>query len=82
AEKKDRGERVDLEAGMAKLFASETCFEVATDALRVFGGYGYSKEYPVEQLYRDAPLLIIGEGTSEIQRIIIARRLLELYKNQ
>ncbi|MFN2466118.1 MAG: acyl-CoA dehydrogenase family protein [Candidatus Dormibacteria bacterium] len=81
AEKKDRGERVDLEAGMAKLFASETCYEVATDALRVFGGYGYSKEYPVEQFYRDAPLLMIGEGTSEIQRIIIARRLLELYKN-
>jgi alkylation response protein AidB-like acyl-CoA dehydrogenase len=81
AEKKDRGERVDLEAGMAKLFASETCYEVATDALRVFGGYGYSKEYPVEQLYRDAPLLMIGEGTSEIQRVIIARRLLELYKN-
>ncbi|HEY8739861.1 MAG TPA: acyl-CoA dehydrogenase family protein [Candidatus Dormibacteraeota bacterium] len=82
AEKKDRGERVDLEAGMAKLFASETCYEVATDALRVFGGYGYSKEYPVEQLYRDAPLLMIGEGTSEIQRIIIARRLLELYKTK
>jgi alkylation response protein AidB-like acyl-CoA dehydrogenase len=82
AEKKDRGERVDLEAGMAKLFASETCYEVATDAMRVFGGYGYSKEYPVEQLYRDAPLLMIGEGTSEIQRIIIARRLLELYKNK
>jgi alkylation response protein AidB-like acyl-CoA dehydrogenase len=82
AEKKDRGERVDLEAGMAKLFASETCFEVATDALRVFGGYGYSKEYPVEQLYRDAPLLMIGEGTNEIQRIIIARRLIELHKNR
>ena len=79
AEKKDRGERADLEAGMAKLFASEICFECATDALRVFGGYGYSKEYPVEQLYRDAPLLMIGEGTSEIQRIVIARRLLEEY---
>ena len=79
AEKKDRGERADLEAGMAKLFASETCFECATDALRVFGGYGFSKEYPVEQLYRDAPLLMIGEGTSEIQRMVIARRLLEEY---
>jgi alkylation response protein AidB-like acyl-CoA dehydrogenase len=79
AEKKDRGERADLEAGMAKLFASETCYECATDALRVFGGYGFSKEYPVEQLYRDAPLLMIGEGTSEIQRIVIARRLLEEY---
>ena len=79
AEKKDRGERADLEAGMAKLFASETCFECATDAMRVFGGYGFSKEYPVEQLYRDAPLLMIGEGTSEIQRMVIARRLLEEY---
>jgi alkylation response protein AidB-like acyl-CoA dehydrogenase len=79
AEKKDRGERADLEAGMAKLFASETCFECATDALRVFGGYGFSREYPVEQLYRDAPLLMIGEGTSEIQRMVIARRLLEEY---
>jgi alkylation response protein AidB-like acyl-CoA dehydrogenase len=77
AEKKDRGERVDLAAGMAKLFASETCYECATDAMRVFGGYGFSKEYPVEQLYRDAPLLMIGEGTNEIQRVIIARRLLE-----
>jgi alkylation response protein AidB-like acyl-CoA dehydrogenase len=80
AEKKDRGERVDLEAGMAKLFASEICFQCATDAMRVFGGYGFSKEYPVEQLYRDAPLLMIGEGTSEIQKMIIARRLLEEYK--
>jgi alkylation response protein AidB-like acyl-CoA dehydrogenase len=80
AEKKDRGERVDLEAGMAKLFASEICFQCATDAMRVFGGYGFSKEYPVEQLYRDAPLLMIGEGTSEIQKMVIARRLLEEYK--
>ena len=79
AEKKDRGERVDLEAGMAKLFASEIAFQCATDAMRVFGGYGFSKEYPVEQLYRDAPLMIIGEGTSEIQRLVIARRLLEQY---
>ena len=74
AEKKDRGERSDLAAGMAKLFASETCYECATDAMRVFGGYGFSKEYPVEQLYRDAPLLMIGEGTSEIQRIVIAQK--------
>jgi alkylation response protein AidB-like acyl-CoA dehydrogenase len=80
AEKKDRGERSDLAAGMAKLFASETCYECATDAMRIFGGYGFSKEYPVEQLYRDAPLLMIGEGTNEIQRVIIARRLLEEYK--
>ena len=82
AEKKDRGERVDLEAGMAKLFASETCYECATDAMRVFGGYGFSKEYPVEQLYRDAPLLMIGEGTNEIQRVIIAKGLLERYRLQ
>jgi len=80
AEKKDRNERVDLEAGVAKLYASEICFQCATDAMRIFGGYGFSKEYPVEQLYRDAPLLMIGEGTSEIQKIVIARRLLEKYK--
>jgi alkylation response protein AidB-like acyl-CoA dehydrogenase len=79
AEKKDAGERSDLAAGMAKLFASETCFECVTSAMRIFGGYGFSKEYPIEQLYRDAPLLLIGEGTSEIQRMIIARRLLEEY---
>jgi alkylation response protein AidB-like acyl-CoA dehydrogenase len=62
---------------MDKLFASETCYECATDAMRIFGGYGFSKEYPVEQLYRDAPLLMIGEGTSEIQRLVIARQLLK-----
>jgi len=78
AERKSRGERVDLEAGMAKLFASETAFEVATEAMRIHGGYGYSQEYMVERLYRDAPLLILGEGTNEIQQILIARRLLEL----
>jgi butyryl-CoA dehydrogenase len=77
AERKSRGERVDLEAGMAKLFASETAFEVATEAMRIHGGYGYSQEYPVERLYRDAPLLILGEGTNEIQQVLIARRLLE-----
>lgn len=80
AEKKQRGERCDLEAGMAKLFASEMCEEVALDALRVFGGYGYTKEFNVERYYRDAPLMIIGEGTSEIQRLVIARQLLERYK--
>lgn len=78
AERKSRGERVDLEAGMAKLFASETAFEVATEAMRIHGGYGYSQEYMVERLYRDAPLLILGEGTNEIQQVLIARRLLEL----
>jgi alkylation response protein AidB-like acyl-CoA dehydrogenase len=64
---------------MAKLFATEAAQEVVTDALRIYGGYGYSLEYPIERLYRDTPLLIVGEGTSEIQRLIIARRLLEQY---
>ncbi|MEX2394050.1 MAG: acyl-CoA dehydrogenase family protein [Actinomycetota bacterium] len=80
AQKKDRGERTDLEAGMAKLFASETCMEVTTEALRIHGGYGYSKEFTVERLYRDAPFFIIGEGTSEIQKRIIGTQLLERYK--
>lgn len=79
AELKDRGERADLEAGMAKLYASEMCREVALDAIRVHGGYGYSTEFPVERYYRDAPLMIIGEGTNEIQRLVIARRLLDRY---
>ena len=82
ARTKDSGERADVEAGMAKLFATEACFEVVTEAMRVHGGYGFSKEYLVEQLYRDAPLLIIGEGTSEIQRLIIAKGLLERYKTR
>jgi len=72
----DRGGRVDMEAGMAKWFATETAFEVATSAMRIHGAYGYSKEYPIERLYRDAPLLMIGEGTNEMQRIIIARQLI------
>ncbi len=80
AEKKDRGERADLEAGMAKLFASEMCLEVATEAMRILGGYGYTAEFPVERYFRDAPLMIIGEGTNEIQRLVIARQLLEKYK--
>lgn len=79
AEKKDKGERCDLEAGMAKLFASESCEEVALEAMRVLGGYGYTQEFPVERFYRDAPLMIIGEGTSEIQKIVIARHLLKKY---
>ena len=78
--KKDEGKRVDLEAGMAKLFASEMCAEVTLEAMRIHGGYGYVKEYPVERYYRDAPLMIIGEGTNEIQKLIIARRLLERYR--
>ncbi|PWC64617.1 MULTISPECIES: acyl-CoA dehydrogenase family protein [Azospirillum] len=73
----DRGERCDYEAGMAKLFASEAAVENSLDAMRIHGGYGYSKEFVVERLYRDAPLLCIGEGTNEIQRIIIAKRLIE-----
>ena len=77
AEKKERGERCDLEAGMAKLFASETCQEVALEAMRIHGGYGYVNEFPVERYYRDAPLMLIGEGTNEIQRTIIARQLIE-----
>ena len=80
AEKKDRGERCDLEAGMAKLFASEACQEVALEAMRIFGGYGYISEFPVERYYRDAPLMLIGEGTNEIQRTIIARQLIERNK--
>jgi alkylation response protein AidB-like acyl-CoA dehydrogenase len=80
AEKKSSGERSDLEAGMAKLFASEACNEIVLKSLRVHGGYGYSKEFTVERLYRDAPFLLIGEGTSEIQKTVIARRLLERYK--
>jgi len=79
AEKKDAGERADLEAGMAKLFATETAEEVALDAMRIHGGYGYSQEFVVERLYRDAPVLILGEGSNEIQQLVIARRLLERY---
>ncbi len=79
AEKKNRGERCDLEAGMAKLFATETAAEVSFDAMRIFGGNGYSKDFPVERYYRDAPLVVIGGGTNELQRLIIARRLLEKY---
>ena len=76
AHKKDSGERVDLESGMAKLYASEICQEVAMDAMRIHGGYGFIKESPVERYYRDAPLMIIGEGTNEILRLVIARQLL------
>jgi len=73
----DRGDRADYEAGMAKLFATEAAVENSLEAMRIHGGYGYSKEFLVERLYRDAPLLVIGEGTNEIQRIVIARRLIE-----
>ncbi|MGI8847232.1 MAG: acyl-CoA dehydrogenase family protein [Candidatus Dormibacteria bacterium] len=77
ARKKDLGERADVECGMAKLFATETCMECVQEALRVHGGYGFSREYDVERLYRDAPMLVIGEGTNEIQKLIIAKGLLE-----
>jgi alkylation response protein AidB-like acyl-CoA dehydrogenase len=77
---KDAGERSDLEAGMAKLFASEAGRFCVEESLRIHGGYGYSKEYEVERLYRDAPLLLIGEGTSEIQRMVIGRKLLQRHK--
>lgn len=80
ARKKDSGERVDLEAGMAKLFASEMCGRVTMEAMRIHGGYGYIKDYPLERYYRDAPLMIIGEGTNEIQKLVIARRLLQKYQ--
>ena len=77
AEKKDIGERNDLETAMAKLFASEVCGEVAMEAMRVHGGVGYTKELPIERYYRDAPLMIIGEGTNEIMKLLIAKRLLQ-----
>jgi alkylation response protein AidB-like acyl-CoA dehydrogenase len=80
AEIYDRGERCDMEAGMAKYFATEAAFENAHEALRIHGGYGYSQEFMVERLYRDAPLLCIGEGTNEMQRIIIARELIRRNK--
>jgi alkylation response protein AidB-like acyl-CoA dehydrogenase len=79
ARTKDAGQRNDLEAGMAKYLASEYCKEVVEDSFRIHGGYGYSKEYEIERLYRDAPMLLIGEGTADIQRMIIGRRLLEEY---
>ncbi len=79
AQQKDRGERCDLEAGMAKLFATETCQEVSLEAMRILGGAGYTQDFPVERYYRDAPLLIIGEGTNEIQRLVIAKNLLKRY---
>jgi alkylation response protein AidB-like acyl-CoA dehydrogenase len=80
ARRKDSGHRNDLEAGMAKYLASEYGKEVVEDSFRIHGGYGFSKEYEIERLYREAPMLLIGEGTAEIQKMIIGRRLLEEYK--
>jgi alkylation response protein AidB-like acyl-CoA dehydrogenase len=79
ARRKDAGGRGDLEAGMAKYLASEYCKEVVEDSFRIHGGYGYSTEYEIERLYREAPMLLIGEGTADIQRMIVGRRLLEEY---
>ena len=73
----DRGERCDLEAGMAKLFATAAALSNSLEAMRIHGAYGYSKEYDIERYFRDAPLLAIGEGTNELQRIVIARELVK-----
>jgi alkylation response protein AidB-like acyl-CoA dehydrogenase len=80
ARRYDSGERSDLEAGMAKLFASETAMEIALNAIRIHGGYGYSTEFDVERYFRDAPLMIVGEGTNEIQRNVIARQLVKRHR--
>lgn len=82
AERKSRGLRCDVEAGMAKLFASETALELATESMRIHGGMGYTTDLPVERYYRDAPLMVIGEGTNEIQRLVIARGLLARAQQQ
>ena len=82
AERKSAGLRCDVEAGMAKLFASETALELATEAMRIHGGMGYTTDLPVERYYRDAPLMVIGEGTNEIQRLVIARGLLARAKGR
>jgi alkylation response protein AidB-like acyl-CoA dehydrogenase len=80
ARRKDSGYRNDLEGGMAKYLASEYGKEVVEDSFRIHGGYGFSKEYEIERLYREAPMLLIGEGTAEIQKMIVGRRLLEEYR--
>jgi len=80
ARRYDRGERADMEAGMAKLFASEAAMEIALNAVRIHGGYGYSTEFDVERYFRDAPLMIVGEGTNEIQRNVIARQLISRHR--
>jgi alkylation response protein AidB-like acyl-CoA dehydrogenase len=76
----DAGRRCDLEAGMAKLFASEACLQVTADAIKVHGGYGFSAEFDVERYYRDAPLMVVGEGTNDIQRNVIIRQLVDRYR--
>jgi alkylation response protein AidB-like acyl-CoA dehydrogenase len=82
AQRKDQGERCDLEVGMAKLFATEMCQEVTLEAMRIHGGFGYTKEFNVERYYRDAPFMLVGEGTSEILRLVIARQLLQRYATE
>ncbi len=77
ARQKQTGSRADMVCGMAKLFASECCLEIVGDSLRIHGGYGYVNDYAIERLYREAPLYIVGEGTNDIQRLLVARRLLE-----
>ena len=74
---KNRGEKVTKIGAMAKMYASEVCVEVATDAVQIFGGYGYTKDYPVEKFYRDSKLCTIGEGTTEIQKLVISREMLK-----
>jgi isovaleryl-CoA dehydrogenase len=76
ARRYDHGERADMEAGMAKVFASETAMQIALNAVRIHGAYGYSTEFDVERYFRDAPLMIVGEGTNEIQRSVITRQLI------
>jgi len=80
ARRYESGRRADLEAGMAKLFASETAMTIALNAVRIHGGYGYSTEFDVERYFRDAPLMIVGEGTNEIQRMVIGRKLLQRHR--
>jgi alkylation response protein AidB-like acyl-CoA dehydrogenase len=80
ARRKESGGQSDVEAGMAKYLAAEFCKEVVEDSLRIHGGYGYSTEYEIERLYRDAPMLLIGEGTAEIQKMIVGRRLMNEYE--
>jgi isovaleryl-CoA dehydrogenase len=77
ARRLDAGQRADMEAGMAKLFASEAAMQIALDAMRIHGGYGYSTEFDIERYFRDAPLMIVGEGTNEIQRNVIVRQLIK-----
>ena len=79
ARKKDSGARSDLDAGIAKLYSTEMCQEVVLDALRIHGGVGYSKDLPLERYYRDAPLMVIAEGTSDIQKTVIARQIVKDY---